>query len=139
MTRLMSFLCRGLQFTQIALSRSQKDKTEEMTVSFTESYKVTLKKYHSFLVKPIFTVSPLTLPSLISSRTSCPLVASSPSKFETSPLRRRKQLAMNACPYRKDFYAKLGSPIEKVDTQLEAWLGALQHIISIIQPMVEGH
>lgn len=46
----------GLKFTQIALSRSQTTKTEELTESFTKSYEVTLKKFHSFVVKPIFAV-----------------------------------------------------------------------------------
>ncbi|KAG8690398.1 hypothetical protein FRC11_011842, partial [Ceratobasidium sp. 423] len=36
-------------------------------------------------------------------------------------------LALNACPYRKDFYEKIGSP---PDDQLDAWLGALDSIIT---------
>lgn len=51
----------GLEFTQIALTRSQKDKNEELDVSFTKAYGVTLKKYHSFVVKPIFAVRPSSL------------------------------------------------------------------------------
>lgn len=39
-------------------------------------------------------------------------------------------LAMKACPYRTDFYAKLGSPPEKVDEELEKWLTALETIIA---------
>ncbi|KAG8988042.1 hypothetical protein FRB90_002771 [Tulasnella sp. 427] len=38
-------------------------------------------------------------------------------------------LAMKACPYRKDFYPKLGSPPEKVDEELKKWLDALDAII----------
>lgn len=39
-------------------------------------------------------------------------------------------LAMKACPYRKDFYAKLGQPQEKVDEELEKWLAALEKIVA---------
>ncbi|KAF8522433.1 glycolipid transfer protein domain-containing protein [Hysterangium stoloniferum] len=38
-------------------------------------------------------------------------------------------LAMKACPYRKDFYEKLGSPPEKVDQELGVWLAALDVIL----------
>lgn len=43
------------------------------------------------------------------------------------------QVAMKACPYRADFYAKLGSPIEAVEEQLNAWLAALDKIIAQIE------
>ncbi|CAE6469186.1 unnamed protein product [Rhizoctonia solani] len=36
-------------------------------------------------------------------------------------------LALKACPYRKDFYQEIGSP---PDDQLDAWLGALDEIIT---------
>jgi hypothetical protein len=49
----------GLKFTQIALKRSQAQKDEELSVSFTKAYEETLKKHHSFVVKPIFAVSPV--------------------------------------------------------------------------------
>ncbi|AAS50707.1 ABL064Wp [Eremothecium gossypii ATCC 10895] len=42
------------------------------------------------------------------------------------------KLAMKACPYRKDFFAKLGSDQEKVDTQLKQWLAALEKIVEIL-------
>lgn len=42
-------------------------------------------------------------------------------------------LAMKACPYRKDFYAKLGSPQEKVQEELERWLDALEKIVKQMQ------
>lgn len=53
------WLLRGLKFTQIALARSQADKSEELTVSFTKAYEATLKKFHSFVVKPLFSVRAL--------------------------------------------------------------------------------
>jgi len=43
------------------------------------------------------------------------------------------QLAMKACPYRKDFYEKLGSPPEKVQTELKKWLDALEKIVKQMQ------
>ncbi|GAC99428.1 hypothetical protein PHSY_007029 [Pseudozyma hubeiensis SY62] len=39
-------------------------------------------------------------------------------------------LAMKACPYRKDFYAKLGEPQSKVEEELEKWLAALEKIVA---------
>ena len=40
---------------------------------------------------------------------------------------------MKACPYRKDFYAKLGSPPEKVEEELHRWLDALEKIVNTMQ------
>lgn len=37
---------------------------------------------------------------------------------------------MKATPYRADFYKKLGSPPEKVNADLQAWLAALQKIVT---------
>lgn len=50
------WLTRGLQFTAIALRRSLDNPEEELSESFTKAYEQSLKKYHSFVVKPIFTV-----------------------------------------------------------------------------------
>lgn len=36
---------------------------------------------------------------------------------------------MKACPYRADFYKKLGPDQTKVDTQMTAWLDALEKIV----------
>jgi hypothetical protein len=41
--------------------------------------------------------------------------------------------AMSACPYRKDFYAKLGDDEGKVAEELKKWLAALLNIISILK------
>ncbi|QRV80219.1 glycolipid transfer protein [Ceratobasidium sp. AG-Ba] len=46
-------------------------------------------------------------------------------------------LAMKACPYRKDFYEKLGSPPEKVNEQLDKWLAALHEIVTRMQAFYE--
>jgi len=40
---------------------------------------------------------------------------------------------MKACPYRTDFYAKLGSPQEKVDEELRNWLDGLEKIVKTMQ------
>ena len=42
------------------------------------------------------------------------------------------KLAMKACPYRKDFFEKLGSDQARVVEQLEAWLKALEAIVQNI-------
>lgn len=42
------------------------------------------------------------------------------------------KLAMKACPYRKDFFAKLGADQEKVTKQLGEWLAALETIVKNI-------
>ncbi|ORY86270.1 glycolipid transfer protein domain-containing protein [Protomyces lactucae-debilis] len=95
------WLLRGLAFTALALRRSLDNPSEELAVSFTQAYGDTLKKHHSFVVKPLFT------------------------------------LAMKACPYRKDFYAKLGADQAKVTSQLEANTAALQKIVKQLEVFYE--
>ncbi|KAK1593839.1 glycolipid transfer protein [Colletotrichum navitas] len=41
--------------------------------------------------------------------------------------------AMSACPYRKDFYAKLGSDPKKVTDELRVYLAALDKIVGILK------
>jgi hypothetical protein len=40
------------------------------------------------------------------------------------------KIAMKACPYRVDFYKKLGDDKDKVEKQMIAWLDALERIVS---------
>lgn len=40
---------------------------------------------------------------------------------------------MSACPYRKDFYVKLGSDAEKVNADLRVYLAALDKIVGILK------
>ncbi|WFD36050.1 hypothetical protein MCUN1_002921 [Malassezia cuniculi] len=94
------WLLRGLDFTAKALRRSI-ESDEELSVSFTKAYEVTLRAHHSFVVRPIFAV------------------------------------AMKACPYRKDFYAKLGQPQDVVAQKLRAWLEALEKIVRDMQQFYE--
>jgi hypothetical protein len=44
---------------------------------------------------------------------------------------------MSATPYRKDFYAKLGSDETKVNAELEKWLAALEAQVSILNEFLE--
>jgi hypothetical protein len=37
---------------------------------------------------------------------------------------------MKACPYRADFYKKLGDDQTKVNQQMTAWLNALERIVT---------
>lgn len=41
--------------------------------------------------------------------------------------------AMSACPYRKDFYGKLGNDQEQVTREMNAWLAALQSQVAILK------
>jgi len=40
---------------------------------------------------------------------------------------------MSACPYRKDFYAKLGDDQAAVQKGLQSWLEALEERVKILQ------
>ncbi|QPH12042.1 hypothetical protein C2857_004072 [Epichloe festucae Fl1] len=46
--------------------------------------------------------------------------------------------AMSACPYRKDFYAKLGSDDAKVQQDLRVYLAALEKIVGILKGFLES-
>ncbi|CEJ80337.1 Putative Glycolipid transfer protein [[Torrubiella] hemipterigena] len=45
--------------------------------------------------------------------------------------------AMGACPYRKDFYAKLGSDPAKVEAELKVYLAALEKIVAILKAFLD--
>lgn len=51
------WLVRGLEFTCTALDHNQKKASAEMKESFSDAYAKTLKQYHSFLIKPIFSAA----------------------------------------------------------------------------------
>ncbi|KAK5726199.1 hypothetical protein LTR17_012914 [Elasticomyces elasticus] len=91
------WLTRGLDFIARALRRNLTlQPNEELSVSFRDSYGQTLKQYHSFIIKPIFSA------------------------------------AMSACPYRKDFYAKLGENEANVKKELNEWLAALEERVTVL-------
>lgn len=48
-------------------------------------------------------------------------------------------LAMKACPYRKDFYAKLGGDPTTVDIELGDWLAALERQVVQVQTFIQKH
>jgi hypothetical protein len=45
--------------------------------------------------------------------------------------------AMSACPYRKDFYIKLGEDPEKVAAELRIWLAALEKLIAVLKGFLD--
>ena len=48
---------RGLEFTSLALSTNLATPGEELSTSFRTAYGSTLKRHHSFMVKPIFSAA----------------------------------------------------------------------------------
>lgn len=46
--------------------------------------------------------------------------------------------AMSACPYRKDFYSKLGSDEAKVKEELREYLAALDKIVGILKAFLDS-
>ncbi|ODV96960.1 hypothetical protein PACTADRAFT_55122 [Pachysolen tannophilus NRRL Y-2460] len=53
-------------------------------------------------------------------------------KYHSMLVRPVFKLAMKACPYRKDFFLKLGSDQNKVGIQIREWLEALEKIVKLI-------
>ncbi|KAL4783186.1 glycolipid transfer protein domain-containing protein [Aspergillus varians] len=91
------WLVRGLDFTAQSLRHNIDNASKELSESFRDAYGNTLKKHHSFIIKPIFSA------------------------------------AMSATPYRKDFYAKLGSDDAKVKAALEREVAALEERVAILK------
>ena len=52
----LMWLLRGLSFTCKALQFAQANQNEELAAAFGKSYEATLKKFHNFVVKGIFSV-----------------------------------------------------------------------------------
>jgi len=44
---------------------------------------------------------------------------------------------MSACPYRKDFYPKLGDDPARVEKELSEWLAALEEKVKILKQFME--
>jgi len=51
------WLKRGLEFTAVALRNSMNNPEEELSISFTNSYGVTLKRHHGILIRPVFNLA----------------------------------------------------------------------------------
>lgn len=47
----------GLEFTSLGISHNISNASEELAASFRTAYTTTLKPYHSFLVKPVFSAA----------------------------------------------------------------------------------
>jgi hypothetical protein len=60
------------------------------------------------------------------------------SKYHSFVVKPIFKLAMKACPYRKDFFERLGQDQEKVLAQLKEWLEALERIVQIIFDFYES-
>lgn len=59
------WLLRGLSFTCKALQNAQANPKEELAAAFSKSYEATLKQFHNFVVKGIFSVRPLNSPGWV--------------------------------------------------------------------------
>jgi len=53
----LMWLLRGLEFTCMALRRSQEDHNEELAQSFTKAYEKSLRQYHNRLIRPLFAIA----------------------------------------------------------------------------------
>lgn len=59
-------------------------------------------------------------------------------KYHSMLVRPVFKLAMKACPYRKDFFAKLGDDLAKVNEQLQAWVSSLESVVKEIMDFFES-
>ncbi|KAF8813904.1 glycolipid transfer protein [Phlegmacium glaucopus] len=103
------WLLRGLSFTCKALENAQKNKSAELSVAFTQSYEATLKKFHNFIVKGVFSVA----------MRACPLRADFYAKLAVDP--------------------NGGEPAtqEKLHEELDKWLDALSAILARVEAFYE--
>ncbi|PVU95354.1 hypothetical protein BB561_001868 [Smittium simulii] len=62
-TQGLLWLKRGLEFCAIALVRNIENLSESLSTSFQKAYEESLKKFHSFLVRPIFSLAMQACPS----------------------------------------------------------------------------
>ncbi|KAI0268832.1 het-c2 protein [Gloeopeniophorella convolvens] len=107
------WLLRGLQFTCKALQNAQANASEELSVAFTKAYESTLKAFHNFVVKGVFSVA----------MKACPYRADFFNKLKADPA---------GGPPASD---------EKVNADLAKWLAALDNIVTRVQTFykVGGH
>ena len=59
------WLRRGMEFTSAALRRNLTDKSEELSVSFSKAYEVTLQKHHNMFIRPIFSLAMKACPARV--------------------------------------------------------------------------
>lgn len=108
---------RTLNLILLGLRRNLADPREELSTSLTKAYETTLKPHHAYLVRPVFYVS---LPHRHDAVGVTPPLIPEPT--------RRAQMAMKSCPYRRNFYPRLGTPQEVVLAELERWLDGLDRV-----------
>ncbi|RPD78609.1 het-c2 protein [Lentinus tigrinus ALCF2SS1-7] len=109
----LMWLLRGLSFTCKALLAAQANPSTELSAAFTGSYEVTLKKFHNFVVKGIFSVA----------MKACPYRADFYSKLAADPA--------GGPPV----------PADKLNEELNKWLAALDNIVKRMEDFYEkgGH
>lgn len=59
-------------------------------------------------------------------------------KFHSFLVKPVFKLAMKACPYRKDFFAKLGDDLSKVNEQLQDWVSSLESVVDHIMKFFDS-
>ncbi|PSR70963.1 hypothetical protein PHLCEN_2v13139 [Hermanssonia centrifuga] len=101
----LMWLLRGLSFTCKALQNAQANESAELSAAFTQAYEATLKQYHNFLVKGVFSVA----------MRACPYRQDFFTKLAADPAG--------------------GEPVPqvKLDEELDKWLAALDAIVTRMQ------
>ncbi|KAK0476725.1 glycolipid transfer protein [Armillaria novae-zelandiae] len=105
----LMWLLRGLSFTCKALQNAQLKKDEELTVAFSKSYELTLKKFHNFVVKGIFSLA----------MKACPYRADFYKKLSADPA------------------GGPSATQDVVNEELDKWLAALSDIVTRMQTFYE--
>ncbi|KAI0305386.1 het-c2 protein [Multifurca ochricompacta] len=107
------WLLRGLEFTCKALQNAQANASEELAVAFVNAYTLTLKPFHNFVVKGIFSVA----------MKACPYRVDFFNKLKVDP---------NGGPSSSD---------EHLNEVLNKWLTALDNVVTRLQTFYKagGH
>ncbi|KZT29168.1 glycolipid transfer protein [Neolentinus lepideus HHB14362 ss-1] len=105
----LMWLLRGLSFTCKGLQNVQNNKSEEISVAFTKGYEVTLKKYHNFVVKGVFSVA----------MKACPYRVDFYKKLAADPA------------------GGPSMPEDKLNEELNKWLTGLEHIVTRVEAFYE--
>lgn len=105
----LMWLLRGLQFTCKALQIAQQNKTTELAAAFSQAYEATLKKFHNFVVKGIFSVA----------MKACPYRQDFFSKLSADPA------------------GGPSVQSDKLDEELNNWLASLDAIVTRLQTFYE--
>ncbi|EPT04659.1 hypothetical protein FOMPIDRAFT_1021836 [Fomitopsis schrenkii] len=109
----LMWLLRGLSFTCKALQHAQAHSTEELSVAFSKAYEATLKKFHNFVVKGVFSVA----------MKACPYRAEFYTKLASDPA------------------GGAAVSTETLNEELNKWLAALDSIVKRMEAFYEkgGH